>query len=354
MMGAYERLARPLFFLLPPEGAHRLAGGLQRLPLPWERVGGAVDDPGLRVSVGGLLFPNPVGMAAGFDKDCRFVDSLGRLGFGYVVCGTVTLEARAGNPKPRVARYPRRRSVINAMGFPNRGAGEARRRLQKAAKPRPTLVSVGGERVSEILRCHELLEPVVDGIELNVSCPNVPWGRDHEAERFVERVLTSLDGIRRKPVFVKIPPYRSEREREGVLSLVRVAQEGGADALTASNTLPVLTRDMAIGRGGLSGKAVFPDTLRIVSELHKATEGRLPINACGGIFTAEDALACIRAGASTIQLYTGLIYEGPRIVRRITEGLMGVMGASPELTPGGVPQSAGRWKLLSSGRRRSP
>ncbi len=328
-MNGYRSVIRPLAFALPAEVAHDLAGALLRRPLPWRAIGGAAADPALETSLAGIGLRNPVGMAAGFDKNCRFLDSLGELGFGYVVGGTVTSAPREGNPKPRVTRYPGRRSVVNAMGFPNRGVAAARRELMRLPRTAPRLVSLSDERVDDVLRAHEIVEELVDGVELNVSCPNVGWGRDREGESFLTDALGRLPPRRRKPLLVKIPPYRSSREREGILWLVNICVDAGVDGLTASNTLPVLSAKMAVGRGGLSGKAVFPHTVRIVADLYRATDGAVPINACGGIFTAADALACIRAGATTVQVYTGLIYEGPRIVRSITEGLGRAVAGAP-------------------------
>jgi dihydroorotate dehydrogenase len=337
-VGAYRRLIRSLAFLLSPEAAHRVAGSVLQLPLPWTRIGGAVRDPRLEVQIGPLKLANPVGMAAGFDKDCRFLDSLGTLGFGYVVGGTVTANPRDGNAKPRISRHPRSKALVNAMGFPNAGAAAARRRLEHLERTAPTLVSLSDALADDLLRSFDLLAPLADGVEINVSCPNVSWGRDREAEGFLRTVLTRLEHRDGKPVFVKVPPYRSGKERDAVLSLVRIAQELEADAVTASNTFPVASRHMATGRGGLSGRPVFQDTLRIVGDIHGATEGGLPINACGGIFTADDAGACLEAGATTVQVYTGLIYEGPRIVRNLTSGLL----ESPEALPAGRLRPAAR------------
>ena len=142
-------------------------------------------------------------------------------------------------------------------------------------------------------------------------------------------MLPRLRGALRKPLFVKLPPYTGEVEREAVLRLVRIAEDEGVDGITASNTFPIQSPEMSIGTGGLSGKAVFPDTVRIVRDIFQVTGGRLPINACGGIFTAADAIRCIRAGASTVQVYTGFVYQGPRIVRDITLGLLKELAASP-------------------------
>jgi len=320
-MGLYRAVGRPLFFALPPEAAHQLAGALLALPLPWPVIGGAEDDPRLRVSLAGIKLRNPVGLAAGFDKRCRHLDALGRMGFGYVVGGTITRAARRGNPKPRIVRYPGRHSMVNAMGLPNPGVAAVADRLAETQRAAPRFASLADEATADVVFNHTLLEPLVDAVELNASCPNVSWGRDHDNEAHLAGLMRELGTRRAKPLFVKLPPFRTDIEREVVLALARVAQEGGADGLTCSNTRPVREPRLATGTGGVSGQELFADTVHILREIRRATGGLLPINACGGIFTADDALACIEAGATTVQVYTGLIYEGPRIVGNIIRGL---------------------------------
>jgi dihydroorotate dehydrogenase subfamily 2 len=318
----YSSLLRPPLFALPAESAHRLANATLGLPLPWEAIGATPVNPALEVEIAGLKLRNPVGLAAGFDKDCRHLASLGRLGFGYVVGGTVTLEPRPGNALPRVGRYPARRSLVNAMGFPNGGARAARTRLDRLSRSTTTLVSISGSSAAEVIAAFEVLEPAAEGIEFNVSCPNVRWGRDVDTEALVQETLPRLKRMTAKPIFIKLPPYREPREREAILALVKLAAEAGADAITASNTHPIKAPEMSIGTGGLSGRDIFPDTVRIVADIFRETGGRIPINACGGIFDGQDALDCIQAGATTIQVYTGFVYEGPRIVRNIATRLL--------------------------------
>src|SRR4029453_8930539 len=155
----YGSVARPLLFSIPPEAAHRLAQGLLSLPLPWERLGGADRDPLLRLSLAGIPLPNPVGLAAGFDKTGRHVDALGRLGFGYVVCGTFTRHPRGGNAKPRIVRYPRRASMVNAMGLPNPGAEAASRALGRTAPRGPRVASIADQDLPDVLETPAVLEP---------------------------------------------------------------------------------------------------------------------------------------------------------------------------------------------------
>src|ERR1700693_1538441 len=187
----YSGLVRPLLFALPAAGAHSLANLGLGLPLPWATIAGPPVDPALSVELAGLKLRNPLGLAAGFDKNCSRLDTLASLGFGYVVGGTVTLAPRAGNAKPRVGRYPARQSLVNAMGFPNPGADAVYDRL-RMARLSPKLVSISGSRSDEVMALFERLEPTVDGIEFNVSCPNVRWGRDVDTEALLTEVMPRL------------------------------------------------------------------------------------------------------------------------------------------------------------------
>lgn len=320
-MNWYRSVARPLLFAPPPEASHRVAQWLLALPLPWERLGRAERDPSLELSLAGLRLANPIALAAGFDKTGRHVDALGRLGFGYVVCGTFTRRPRAGHPKPRIVRYPRRMSMTNAMGLPNPGAEAAAGTLARVERGGPRVASIADEDLTDVLETHALLEPHVDAIELNASCPNVSWGRDRDNESHLTSLLRELGTRRSSPLFVKLPPFRTDVERGVVLALADIARRAGADALTVSNTLPVGDRRLSVGAGGLSGRALLDGTVANLREVRGATGGTLPLNASGGIFTPADALACIEAGATTVQVYTGLVFEGPGIVGEITRGL---------------------------------
>lgn len=316
-----SRLVTTALLRLPPETAHRLANRLLGLPLPWERIGGAPRDDLLRVRVAGLELPNPVGLAAGFDKTCGHLDALSRVGFGYVVGGTITRRARRGNRKPRIARIRERGSLVNSMGLPNPGAEAAARTLARRPRTGPRWVSIADEDLPDVLETHALLEPHVDAVELNASCPNVSWGRDRDTEKHLTALLRELGARRTRPLFVKLPPFRTDVERGVVLALARIAQEAGADGLTCSNTRPVADARLASRAGGLSGRDLFEDTPRIVSEVREATGGQLPVSACGGIASAGEALECLDAGAATIQVYTQLVYQGPAFVGRLVSGI---------------------------------
>jgi dihydroorotate dehydrogenase len=326
-MGWYRMVAKPAFFALPPEAAHRVAMDLLGAPLPWERLGGGAPDLALATSLAGVDLANPIGLAAGFDKTGRHLGPLGRLGFGYVVGGTFTRHPRRGNRRPRIVRYADRASMANAMGLPNPGAEAAARALAKAPRTSPRLASIADETVEDAVQTHGLLEPHVDGIELNASCPNVSWGRDRDHETHLATLLRELGARRSTPLFVKLPPFRTDVEKEVVLALARIAVEGGVDGLTCSNSLPVRERKLATGQGGLSGRALSDRTPEIVSEVVAATGRAVPIAACGGVSSAADALACLDAGASTVQVYTALIFRGPGVVGELTSGVASALRA---------------------------
>jgi dihydroorotate dehydrogenase len=328
-----SRIATNALLRLPPETAHRAANALLALPLAWERIGGAPRLPSLEVDLAGIRLPNAVGLAAGFDKRCRHLDALSRLGFGYVVGGTITRRPRRGNRRPRIARIRERASLVNAMGLPNPGAEAAARTLSRLPRAGPRFASIADEDIADALEAHALLEPHVDAIELNASCPNVSWGRDRDNESHLADLLRALAGRRSTPLFVKLPPFRTGVERDVVLSLARIAVEAGADGLTCSNTRPVADVRLAVRAGGLSGRDLFEDTPRIVAEVRAATAGAVPVNACGGIASADEARACLDAGAATVQVYTALVYQGPSLVGRLVSGLRAA-AATPRVGSG--------------------
>ena len=290
------------------------------------------------MDLAGLKLDNPVGLAAGYDKDCEFLPSLASLGFGYVTGGTVTERPRPGNPKPRVLRYVKEQSLINALGFPGMGLEHAVRQLERAREslgPTVAVVSVSGETVDEIVRCHRRLEPLADAIEVNISSPNTAGLRVfHDPGAFAD-LISRVNDQRTKPLFVKMPPYVAPGtqstpgvdSRDQVLGLVDVCAGQGVEAVTIANSRPAEDSRLAVGRGGVSGRLVFDDMLRMVAEVKAEVGDRVAINACGGIFSGEDAAMALRAGATTVQVLTSLIYRGPGAVRRLNQELL---KATPE------------------------
>jgi dihydroorotate dehydrogenase len=316
--GWYDAVGRRAFFAMEPERSHRVALRLLGLPLPWRRLGGAVDDPSLATTLAGVRLRNPIGLAAGFDKGCTRLDALGALGFGFVVGGTVTRAPRRGNPEPRIARDPARRALVNAMGLPNPGAEAVARSLARVARTAPRFVSIADEAVEDALATLELLEPLVDGFELNASSPNAGW------EHVGAHVGSLVGGLRprtAKPLFVKVPPFETDEERARTMAMVAAARDAGISGVVCSNTRPIEDARLSTGRGGLSGGPLTAVTPRIVAEVRAVIGEGLSVVACGGIFTAKDARASIEAGADAVQVYTALIYRGPGLPGILTRGL---------------------------------
>jgi dihydroorotate dehydrogenase len=204
------------------------------------------------------------------------------------------------------------------MGLPNPGAAAAAATLARQPRTTSRWVSLADEATDDVCAAHNVLAPHVDAFELNASSPNAGWV--HRADHVAE-VVTALRARADAPLFVKVPPFTTQEERDGVLAMVAAAAQAGAAGITATNTVPVTDTRMSTGRGGLSGAPLTSRTPGIVAAIVEALGGAIPVNACGGIFTAEDARACLDAGAATVQIYTGLIYEGPAIAGRIASAL---------------------------------
>ena len=334
----YKAFIRPSLFKLSPETAQSAAELALRPEFLWRRHAPflTLSNARLEVDLAGIRLRNPVGLAAGYDKNCQVLPSLAAMGFGYVTGGTVTESPRPGNPMPRVIRYAKDESLINSLGFPNKGLEHAARQLERSRHARadvPVVVSVSGVTIDEITNCHRRLEPLVDAVEVNISSPNTLGLKAFQEPRTLADLLTRLNELRRKPIFVQQPPYSSPEElpsagdegRARVTALADVCMEHGVEALTISNTWPARDSRLAVGSGGISGRVIFRDTIRMVSDIRSAIGDKAAINACGGIFTADDAWDAIGAGATTVQILTGLIYRGPGVVKRINEGLLGRM-----------------------------
>ena len=283
------------------------------------------------MKLGSLTMPNPIGLAAGFDKNCEMSRALFQLGFGYLILGTVTLKEREGNPKPTIWRYPGN-SIVNSMGLPNLGAQRISENLstEKTNHAGPLIVSVSGLGLEEFVECYHQIEQFADAIELNISSPNAAGLRIFQEPSTLNTLLEEVGKVRRlgRPIWVKIPPYFNEQERENVLDLVGVCARRGVDGITAINTKRIPEPRASIGTGGLSGPPIFEDMIRIVREVYSVTGGKVPINACGGISSSIDAWRAFESGASSIQLYTAFIYEGPGIVSKLNRGLLQMLRTS--------------------------
>ncbi len=323
------RLLLPAMHALDPERAHRLTiAALRAAPALSPLAPGA-----LATEVAGLRFANPVGLAAGFDKDAEAPDAMLGLGFGFVEVGSLTPRPQAGNPRPRLFRLAEDRAVINRMGFNNRGAEAARDRLARRTRRGVIGVNVGAnkdspDRIADYLAGIETFAPLADYLAVNVSSPNTPGLRDLQREGELAALLGAIADARSPatpPVFLKVAPDLAEGDHERI---VRAALDHGIAGLIVANTTvsrPPLRSRHAGESGGLSGAPLRDLAVAQLRRFRAASGGALPLIGVGGIASAEDAWARIRAGASLVQLYSALVYEGPGLARRIARGLEKLM-----------------------------
>lgn len=352
----YKHLLKPFFFLFPAEAAHALAMNsflfILRIPLMKSLVRRwfAFQNKHLPSTVAGVNFPNPVGMAAGFDKNARYVDALDCLGFGFVEVGTVTPVAQKGNEKPRLFRLPDDEALVNRMGFNNDGVKKVAERLRK----KKSGIRIGGnigknkntpneKAIDDYEYCFRELAGVVDYFVVNVSSPNTPGLRELQEKEPLKKILFRLQEVNlelagtpagndhlsslpgRKPIFLKIAPDLTKDQLDDILEVVSMT---GIDGVVATNTT-VARNDLKtenrildeIGAGGLSGKPLEKRSTEVIRYIHQRAGGKIPIIGAGGIHSPDDAKRKMAAGASLVQLYTGFIYEGPGLIKRILKAL---------------------------------
>ena len=336
------RLLRSILFRLPPETAHELAlHSLSFLP-PKFFAKLAVSNPITRF---GLTFPNPVGLAAGFDKNGIALQSLASLGFGFIEAGTVTYHPQPGNPRPRLFRLSEDQALINRAGFNNEGAAVFARRVETYPPDCVLGVSIGKSKITPLeeanedyLKSFELVYKVADYVAVNVSSPNTPQLRELQQSEQLTSLLSALQSRgrelhqqyqKRVPLLVKLSPDLERRDLEMIVDVIDRLQ---IDGIIATNT--TVSRDnlrtgaqrvASMGEGGLSGFPLKKVSTKMIAQLYELTGGRIPLIGVGGIFTAEDAFEKISAGASLVQLYTGFIYRGPGIAQEINEGLYRIL-----------------------------
>ena len=340
-------LTRPFLFGMDAEAAHELTMDMlargQRTPLQWAWCNETVNDP---ITLAGLQFPNRVGMAAGLDKNARCIDALGAMCFGFVEVGTVTPKAQPGNPKPRMFRLPEARALINRLGFNNEGLEAFLRNVQQAQfrkqnrQQRPMLLGLNigknattpiENATSDYLICLEGVYPHADYVTVNISSPNTQNLRALQSDAALDTLLGAIAERREAlatqhqrsvPVFVKIAPDLDEAQ---VAVIAATLQRHGMDGVIATNT--TISRTAVQGMrhaeetGGLSGAPVLEASNQVIRQLRAALGSGFPIIGVGGILSADDAVSKIRAGADVVQIYTGLIYRGPALVRQIAQAL---------------------------------
>ncbi len=335
---------RKILFTISPERVHYMVMGWLSIaysfpPTRWLfKTMFTIKHSSLERELWGIKFPNPVGLAAGFDKDARWTDELSTLGFGFVEIGTVTPLPQPGNDKPRLFRLPADEALINRMGFNNQGAAVAAQRLRQRKEHLIIGGNIGKNKVtpnedalSDYEKCFKELYEVVDYFVVNVSSPNTPGLRELQDKEPLMRILNRLQQMNKdlgapKPLLLKIAPDLTDSQLDDIVEIV---QTTGIEGIVATNTtidrsgLNTPTADVdAIGAGGLSGKPVRKRATEVIRYLHTKSNGSFPIIAVGGIYTAADAKEKLDAGASLVQVYTGFIYEGPAIAKNICKGLM--------------------------------
>ncbi|MCB1651121.1 MAG: quinone-dependent dihydroorotate dehydrogenase [Alphaproteobacteria bacterium] len=334
-------LARPLLFQLAPETAH----GLSILAMKTGLMPGCkgVQNAALEQTLWGLKFPNPVGLAAGFDKNAEVIGPCFKLGFGFVEAGTVTPKAQGGNPRPRIFRCPEREAVINRMGFPNQGMQAFKANLEAflGRKHRPAGVlgiNIGmnktqSEPVKDYAALIQMLGPMADYLTINISSPNTPGLRDLQKRGVLLEMLGELKEVRRKscgehppPLLVKFAPDLDEAQQE---ELASAALEGGVDGLILTNTTLARPDDLpgafAAEKGGLSGQPLTDKSTQVIHNFYALTKGQIPIIGVGGVSSGAQAYEKIKAGASLVQLYSSLVYQGPFVAQSINSELLSLL-----------------------------
>lgn len=340
----YERFLRPLLFKTDPEWIHQATlrmlalAGAGSLPGSFLKRRYAVKDASLQVNLWGLTFPNPIGLAAGYDKDGQGMHGLACLGFGHLELGTVTPLLQQGNPRPRIFRLPEDQAVINRMGFPNRGAGALCTRIQQGVPEGIILgINIGkgfqthlDAAAHDYLGLMKVFYPYADYLVVNVSSPNTVGLRRLQARDALDALLKQLVDLRSQlqdqyrkavPLILKLAP---DLHKDALKDAVDVVLMRGIDGVIATNTTTSREGLRSLNRnetGGLSGVPLRSRSTECIRFIHEFTAGRLPIVGVGGVFELEDVLEKIEAGASLVQLYTGLIYRGPGLVRDILQGL---------------------------------
>ncbi|NGM72038.1 quinone-dependent dihydroorotate dehydrogenase [Sphingobacterium sp. SGL-16] len=338
------KLVKPIFFSMQPEQAHHtVTNGLRNFTKVWGAKSllksiYTVEDPRLEREVFGLKFKNPVGLAAGFDKNAEYIEDMANFGFGFIEIGTVTPKPQPGNDKPRMFRLVNDEALINRMGFNNQGADVAAGRLKHLKKRNGVIiggnigknkVTPNEEAVNDYIYCFHALYEYVDYFVVNVSSPNTPGLRDLQEKGPLMHILNTLQGLNAekplaKPILLKIAPDLTDSQLDDIVEIVTETKIAGLIATNTTISREGLQSDPNLVKetGGVSGKPLTKRSTEVIKYIHTKSNGAFPIIGVGGIHSAEDAIEKLNAGASLVQVYTGFIYEGPALVSNICKGLL--------------------------------
>jgi dihydroorotate dehydrogenase len=322
---------RPLLFGLAPDRSHALAHAALQWSAPWRALaaasGLAIADARLRTRFAGVDLPNPVGLAAGFDKDCVLIPALSALGFGSITVGSIMPQPRPGNPFPRLVRYPETESLADSMGVPSRGRDDCVDRLSRlGTRQVPLFANIGGFTADGIATSFAAVAPHVDGIEISLMCPNLKPGDMFDELPLLRDVLARI-ADRRKPAIVRVP-NDTARSPERLAELVERCIEAGVEGLKVGGGRPVTESRLGSGQGTLHGRAIFDTALANVARTAGLARGRIAIKGNGGVASGADALAMLRAGATCVDLYSAFIYQGWTIAHRINCELIASLAAA--------------------------
>ena len=342
----YKHILRPILFRFNPETAHNLTlsaiAMLRHIPFAQSIVRALYkrESPSLEKEVFGIKFPNPVGLAGGLDKNGEFYNDMANFGFGFVEIGSLTPQPQDGNPKPRCFRVPQDKAIINRFGINNKGVRNAVEHLKKnkpevivAANISKNTASINEDAAKDYESAFALLYDFVDMFVVNVSCPNVVGLTSLQDITFLSEIVDKLLNLRMyydqyRPILLKVSPDLAKEQLDDIIDY---CLRSGIDGIVAGNTTRsreglTISQDKIdkIGNGGMSGAPVHKKNLELVRYIHTKTEGKLPIIGVGGIMSEKEAKAMIEAGASLVEIYTGFIYEGPALIKRINKTLEGI------------------------------
>ena len=325
----YRHGVRPLLFRLSPDRSHAAAQIALRWQAPWQVMGSlaglTVLDPRLETTFAGIRLPNPVGLAAGFDKDCDLVGSLRHLGFGFVTVGSIMPEPRVGNPFPRLVRYNETESLVDSMGLPSKGLAHALRRLARCDRSGPPVfANVGGFTAQAIADSVLALDPFVDAVEISLMCPNVVKDGFDELGLLSE-VMDRIEA-RTRPAIVRVPNDTAASD-ERLSALIECCVARGVAGLKIGGGRPVKESRLGAKQGTLHGRAIHARAVANVARAVGIAAGRLPIKANGGISSASDVMTMLRAGATCVDLYSAFIYQGWTVARTLNRDLLELLGS---------------------------